>query len=172
MTTSRTAGLFYLVTFVAGTVSLVMRVGPIAATMGTIAAVSYIAVAVLLYVVLKPVNQTLSLVAAVVSLAGIAAGVARVVPFSPLVFFGVYCLMLAYLLFRSTSAPRALAPLMAFAGLGWLTFASPGLAHMLNPYNFAPGMIGEGVLTIWLLSAPRLESASTTVSGSLRGRSV
>jgi hypothetical protein len=172
MRTSRIAGLCYLVTFAAGTAALVVRVGPIAATMGAIAAASYIAVTVLLYVVFKPVNQTMSLIAAIVSLAGIAAGVARVVPFSTLVFFGVYCLMLAYLLFRSTSAPRALAPLMAFAGLGWLTFASPVLAHMLSPYNFAPGMIGEGALTIWLLSAPRLEPASTTGSAPLRGLSV
>jgi hypothetical protein len=172
MTTRRIAGCFYLVTFVAGTVALVVRVGPIAAAMGVMAAVSYIAVTVLLYVVLKPVDQTVSLMAAIVSVAGIAAGFARVVPFSALIFFGVYCLMLAYLLFRSTSAPRALAPLMAFAGLGWLTFASPAFAHMLYPYNFAPGMIGEGALTIWLLSASHPERASTTPSAPPRRLSV
>ena len=72
MTTSRSAGLFYLVTFVAGTVALVVRVGPIAAATGTLAAVSYIAVTVLLYVVFKPVDKTASLMAAIVSIAGIA----------------------------------------------------------------------------------------------------
>jgi hypothetical protein len=40
---------------------------------------------------------------------------------------------------------------MVFAGLGWLTFLSPSLATFLYPYNFAPGMIGEGALTLWLL---------------------
>ena len=40
---------------------------------------------------------------------------------------------------------------MAFAGLGWLTFISPALAHTLSPYNLVPGMIGEGTLTFWLL---------------------
>jgi hypothetical protein len=40
---------------------------------------------------------------------------------------------------------------MAFAALGWLTFISPPLANQLSPYNFAPGIIGEGVLTVWLL---------------------
>jgi hypothetical protein len=41
---------------------------------------------------------------------------------------------------------------MAFGGLGWLTFLSPQLAKDLSPYNLAPGMIGEGVLTVWLLT--------------------
>jgi hypothetical protein len=51
-----------------------------------------------------------------------------------------------------TLAPRILAALMVFAGLGWLTFLSPSLATFLYPYNFAPGMIGEGALTLWLLA--------------------
>jgi hypothetical protein len=40
---------------------------------------------------------------------------------------------------------------MGFAGLGWLTFLSPSLARSLYPYNLAPGILGEGVLTLWLL---------------------
>ena len=40
---------------------------------------------------------------------------------------------------------------MVFAGLGWLTFLSAPLATFLYPYNFAPGMIGEGALIVWLL---------------------
>jgi hypothetical protein len=47
--------------------------------------------------------------------------------------------------------PRILGALMAFAGLGWLTFLSPSLANHLSPYIFAPGMLGEGALTLWLL---------------------
>ncbi len=167
----RIAGAFYLVSFVAGTIALVVGVGPIAATAGMIAAASYITVTVLLYVVFKAVNQVVSLLAAIVSLAGIAAGFARVVPFSTLVMFGVYCLLLAYLLFRSAAAPRALASLMVIAGLGWLTFGSAPLARMLYPYNYAPGMIGEGALTIWLLTASRLERASTTAGARPRGLS-
>ncbi len=40
---------------------------------------------------------------------------------------------------------------MAFGGLGWLTFLSPPLAQPRYPYNMAPGIFGEAVLTLWLL---------------------
>ena len=68
-----------------------------------------------------------------------------------LVFFGFYCLLIGYLIFRSTFLPRILGALMAFAGLGWLTFLSPPLANYLYPYILAPGLLGEGSLTLWLL---------------------
>ena len=47
--------------------------------------------------------------------------------------------------------PRTLGVLMMLAGLGWLTFLSPPLASALSPYNLAPGVLGEGALTLWLL---------------------
>ena len=68
-----------------------------------------------------------------------------------LVFFGCYCLLIGYLIFRSTFLPRLLGVLMAIAGLGWLTFLSPPLATYLSPYILAPGILGEGSLTLWLL---------------------
>jgi hypothetical protein len=70
-----------------------------------------------------------------------------------IVFFGFYCLLIGYLVFRSTFLPRILGVLMALAGLGWLTFLSPPLANYLSPYNLAPGLLGEGSLTLWLLVA-------------------
>jgi hypothetical protein len=69
----------------------------------------------------------------------------------PLVYFGFYCLLIGYLICRSTFLPRSLGALMGVAGLGWLTFLSPSLARYLYPYNLAPGILGEGVLTVWLL---------------------
>lgn len=69
-----------------------------------------------------------------------------------LVFFGFYCLAIGYLIFRSKFLPSVLGVLMAFAGLGWLTFLSPPLASSLSPYVLAPGIIGEGALTLWLLA--------------------
>jgi hypothetical protein len=68
-----------------------------------------------------------------------------------LVFFGFYCLLIGYLILRSTFLPRALGVLMMFGGLGWLTFLPLPLASDLYPYNLAPGILGEGALTLWLL---------------------
>jgi hypothetical protein len=68
------------------------------------------------------------------------------------VFFGFYCLLIGYLIFRSTFLPRILGVLMAIAGLGWLTFLSPALTHALSPYILAAGL-GEVLLTLWLLVA-------------------
>ena len=52
---------------------------------------------------------------------------------------------------------------MLCAGLGWLTFLSPSLGRALIPDNLAPGIIGEGALTVWLLAfgvkAPRVAGA-------------
>lgn len=70
-----------------------------------------------------------------------------------LVFFGFYCLLIGCLVLRSTFLPRALGALMVLAGFGWLTFLWPPLASALSPYNLAPGILGEGALTLWLLVA-------------------
>jgi hypothetical protein len=67
------------------------------------------------------------------------------------VFFGVYCLLIGYLIFRSTFLPRILGVPMAFAGLGWLTFLFPPLADYLSPYNLVLGFVAELALMLWLL---------------------
>jgi hypothetical protein len=152
---ARIAGVFYLLTFVTGSAALVVR-GPLGAAAGLVAGVSYVAVTLLFYGLFKPVSQRLSLLAATVSLAGVAIGVLaplHLLPFriNGLAFFGFYCLLLASLIARSTFLPLFLAPLLAFAGLGWLTFFSPSLSSLLYPYVLFPGLIGEGALTLWLL---------------------
>jgi hypothetical protein len=68
-----------------------------------------------------------------------------------LVFFGVYCLLIGYLIFRSVFLPRILGVLMAFAGLGWLTFLSPPRASYLSPYILVLGFLAELALCLWLL---------------------
>ncbi|MGD0506756.1 MAG: DUF4386 domain-containing protein [Terriglobales bacterium] len=67
------------------------------------------------------------------------------------VFFGLYCLLIGYLIFRSTFLPRILGVLMAFAGLGWLTFLSPPFATHLSPYVLVLGFLAELALMLWLL---------------------
>lgn len=153
---ARIAGVFYLVTFVAGITAMLVR-GTLGAAAGVIAAAAYIAVTLLFYWLFRPVNYGLSLLAAIISLAGCAMGpltFAHILPVSihPLVFFGVYCALIGYLVWRSTFLPRILGVLMVFAAVGWLTFVSTSLARSLSPYNFAPGVIGEGALTLWLLT--------------------
>ena len=70
-----------------------------------------------------------------------------------LVFFGFYCLLIGWLILRSTFLPRLVGALMMLAGVGWLTFLAPSLANQLAPYNLIPGLLGEGSLTVWLLVA-------------------
>jgi uncharacterized membrane protein YfcA len=113
-------------------------------------------VTLLFYDLFKPVNKKLSLLAALFSLVGCAIGAHSLfhlpTPYiDSLVFFGFYCLLIGYLIFRSTFLPRILGVLMALAGLGYLTYLSHPLAHSLFPYNVVPGGIGEGLLTLWLL---------------------
>lgn len=73
-----------------------------------------------------------------------------------MVYFGFYCLLIGWLIYRSTFMPRFVGGLMMFAGLGWLTSSfvsilSPPLSKALVPYILAPGGIGEISLCLWLL---------------------
>ena len=152
---ARIAGLVYLLVFLTGGAALVVR-GPLGAAAGLAAGACYVVVTLLFYGLFKPVSPRLSLLAAIVSLGGVVIGVLsslRLLPFeiNSLVFFGFYCILLAYLISESTFLPRALSPLLAFAGVGWLIFLSPSLASRLYPYVLFPGLIGEGALTLWLL---------------------
>lgn len=152
----RMAGVFYALTFVTGGTALFVR-GKAGLIAGLVAGACYVAVTLLFYGIFKPVNRSVSLLAAIVSLLGCAIGPLgrlHLVPFhvNPLVFFGVYCLLIGALVFKSTFLPRALGVLMAAGGLGWLTFVSPELAKRLSPFNFLPGIVGEGALTVWLLA--------------------
>jgi hypothetical protein len=151
---ARIAGVFYLLTILAGALAVVFVSGRLVANL--VATLCYVAVTLLFYDMFKPVNRSLSLLAAFFGLVGCAIGALSSFHFapshiSPLIFFGFYCLLIGYLIFRSTFLPRTLGVLMAFGGLGWLTFLSPQLANYLSPYNLVPGILGEGSLTLWLL---------------------
>ena len=156
MSLARIAGAVYVITFVAGTMALLTPTGrPFT---NQIAALSYIVVTILFYHLFKRADRTVSMIAAIVSLTGCVIGLLmglRLSPIdiNPLAFFGVYCLLLGYLVYKSTYLPQWLGFLMMFGGIGWLTFAIPSLARLLQPYNFGPGIFAEGVLTMWLLIA-------------------
>lgn len=73
-----------------------------------------------------------------------------------LVFFGLYCVLLGYLIFQSGFLPRTVGVLMAIAGCALLvnsfaTFLSPPIANALSMYMLGLDGLGELSLTLWLL---------------------
>ncbi len=71
-----------------------------------------------------------------------------------LVFFGLWCVLIGFLIFRSTFLPRILGVLLAIAGLGWVTYLSPPLAvRLFFPYIAGASALGEIPLMLWLLVA-------------------
>jgi uncharacterized protein DUF4386 len=68
-----------------------------------------------------------------------------------LVFFGLWCILIGYLIARSTFLPRIIGVLYALAGLGYLTLLWQPLAKYLYPYNLALAGPGEISLLLWLL---------------------
>jgi Domain of unknown function (DUF4386) len=68
-----------------------------------------------------------------------------------LVFFGLWCVLIGYLIARSAFLPRTIGVLYAIAGLGYLTLLWRPLAKYLYPYNLALAGPGEISLLLWLL---------------------
>ena len=149
----RIAGVFYLLTIGTGSLALVFVDGR--SVVLSLSTLCYAVVTVLFYDLFKPVNSTLSLVAAGLSLVGCAIGMLGAFHLMAgqinLGFFGLYCLAIGSLIFRSTFLPHSLGVLMAVGGLGWITFFLPPLADRLAPFNMLPGVVGEASLTFWLL---------------------
>jgi hypothetical protein len=151
---ARMAGLFYLLAILTGVFAVFIVHGRLGFVAELIAGACNIAVTLLLYGIFRPVNRSLSLLAAffglVVSIIGALEWHPQGVDIG-LISLGFYCLLIGYLIFRSIFLPRILGALMVFAGLGWLASLLPPLANHLSPYIFAPGILGEVSLTLWLL---------------------
>ena len=77
-----------------------------------------------------------------------------------LVFFGIHLSILGYLIFKSGYMPRILGLLLIVASAGYLTdsfanFLMPNYNDYKEVFSMAvilPGVIGELMLTLWLLS--------------------
>jgi Domain of unknown function (DUF4386) len=68
-----------------------------------------------------------------------------------LVFFGLWCMVIGYLIFKSTFIPRIIGILEMLAGLGYLTLLWQPLVYYIYPYNLALAGPGEISLLFWLL---------------------
>lgn len=154
--TARLAGWCYLLTIVTGMVGALVA-GPRLSTLATLLSLGfYVGVTLFMYRLFAAARPVLSLLAAGVSLIGCGLGVLQELevpagPMKSLVFFGIYCLLTSYLIWRSGLLPRWVGALLALAGLGWLSFFSPQLARRVAPFPMVSGLVGEGALTLWLL---------------------
>ncbi len=154
---ARIAGVLYLLVFVFG-IAAMNTSGNTRLATNLFAAAFYYVVTRMLYLLYKPVSRAGSLVTALFSFTALTIGVlvdlgVVRVPFNTLVLFGVYCIGLGCLTLGATFLPRAVGVLLIVAGLGWLTHVHPPLARRLGALAMAAGMLGEGVLTVWLLIA-------------------
>lgn len=73
-----------------------------------------------------------------------------------MVFFGIHCLILGYLIAQANFLPRILGVLIAIAGCCYLissffSFMWPSIAGQIFYYLMLPCFIAELALTVWLL---------------------
>jgi hypothetical protein len=121
---------------------------------GELAVAGMVAMTLLFYDIFKPVSRGLALLATFLNLVGLSFEALRWNPQGvdiALVFVGLQHLLIGYLIFKSNFLPRVLSALMLFAGLAWLTYGSNPLANYLSPYNTGSGILGEGLVYLWLL---------------------
>ncbi len=151
---ARMAGVLYLLSVLTVTFTELFVHGRLNIAGGLIAILGMVGVTLLVYNLFKPTNRSLSLLAAFFGLVGLAFEALRWQPHGiniAIVFAGFYCILIGYLIFRSTFLPRFLGVLMAFAGLGWITYLSPALVNYLSPYNLAASFLAEVSVFLWLL---------------------
>ena len=70
-----------------------------------------------------------------------------------LVFFGLWCLLVGYLMFRSTFLPRIFGVLWMIDGVGWMLYLWPPLGAAMFPYIAIASGLAEIPMPWWLLFA-------------------
>lgn len=68
-----------------------------------------------------------------------------------LVLFGLFDIVLGYLIVKSAFVPRALGVVLMVAGTGWLTFVWTPLSTVLSPVVLPFGGVAEIALMLWLV---------------------
>lgn len=98
-----------------------------------------------------------------------------------LTFFGFFCLVIGYLIFRSGFLPRVLGVLMAIAGVCYLTnsfslFVVPWFGALLFPYILLPCLVAELTLALWLVvmgvNVPRWEEKARLWHAGVNSQSI
>ncbi len=86
-----------------------------------------------------------------------------------LVFFGLWCVLIGYLMFRSRFLPRILGVLLAIDGVGWMLYLWPPLAYRLFPVIAAASGVSEFPLMLWLIVVGVNERRWTEQAAAARG---
>ena len=153
---ARVAGVLYIFSMLMGVagpilISRKMQVQGDRANLA--AAVLYTGVTVLFWDLFRPVNEWLSTGIAIFSLVGnwLPQSWYKAAHTSIFLYFGVYCLLICYLILRSHFLPKFVGVFMACAGVCWLTTTWPSLDGAIAPYNGLVGLLGEGALAGYLM---------------------
>jgi uncharacterized protein DUF4386 len=152
---ARIAGVLYFFSLLTAGLTETFVHGRLNYAGGYLAILGMAAVTLICYDIFRPVNRSLSLLAVFFAFVGLTFEVFRFQPQGlniALVFHGFYCILIGYLIFKSSFLPRALGALEAFAGVAWLTYLSNLLVNRLSPYNLAAGLLGDVSLFLWLLA--------------------
>jgi hypothetical protein len=121
----------------------------------------YVVVAVVLYRLFAPADPLVALALLPLAFIGCLlqafgqvqadAGLLRLA----LVPFGLFLLVLGYLIARSSFAPVALGALVAVAGIAWPIVVIPAMPSWYAGVAIVLGIVAEAGLAIWLLIAGR-----------------
>jgi hypothetical protein len=150
ITLARITGGFWIYCIVAGIYGLFPGRGTHLGHDAVITALAaYLVVSVLLYALLLPVNPNLALLAAVFGIVGVATS-------GDVSFYtGIQCVLIGYLIIRSTYIPRTIGALMVIAGLGQIVALSTLLPSphpsLLDRIGFITDGAGEIAFALWLL---------------------
>jgi hypothetical protein len=155
---ARVTGALYLLYFLTAILGMLLVSHGFAVSGNVTTVIStlcYFVVTLLFYGLFKPVSGSLSLLAALFSLGGLIVMSLGLIhldsPVSPLLFFGPFCLLIGYLVFRSSFLPHMMGVAMAIAGLGWLASLLPAVPDFLIMVIKIFGFFAELSLCLWLL---------------------
>ena len=156
---ARVTGIIYLLYFLTAILAQLLTARKLLAYgNGTnlIATAFYCFLTLLFYGLFKPVNRMISFIAALFSLIGCVLMTLTLIrpdtpTISPLYFFGPYCLLIGFLICRSTFLPHILGVFMCIAGAGWLMYLIPHLPNYLAIPIDVIGFCAEASLMLWLI---------------------